>query len=143
MFSRDTAGPSAFVSCQNFTMMLLSNRTFVDTSGILVDACYTLLYYILTYACNKYVAANIQEYFLDESLISTRLMLQHGVGVEFVRVLPETHPPTLSNIFCECDSKDDVVGNRIHRISFCVFFMSFFFFYIPEKKKDRDTLYTI
>nr|XP_050858295.1 uncharacterized protein LOC127067439 isoform X8 [Vespula vulgaris] len=33
---------------------------------------------------------------------------EHGVGVEFVRVLPETHPPTLSNIFCECDSKDDV-----------------------------------
>ena len=35
--------------------------------------------------------------------------LQHGIGVEFVRVLPETHPPVLSNIFCECDSKDDVV----------------------------------
>ncbi|XP_011266550.2 uncharacterized protein LOC105257550 isoform X5 [Camponotus floridanus] len=33
---------------------------------------------------------------------------EHGVGVEFVRVLPETHPPTLSNIFCECDSKNDV-----------------------------------
>ncbi|XP_014484805.1 PREDICTED: uncharacterized protein LOC106749653 isoform X2 [Dinoponera quadriceps] len=33
---------------------------------------------------------------------------EHGVSVEFVRVLPETHPPTLSNIFCECDSKDDV-----------------------------------
>ncbi|XP_020294628.1 uncharacterized protein LOC109860147 [Pseudomyrmex gracilis] len=33
---------------------------------------------------------------------------EHGVGVEFVRVLPETNPPTLSNIFCECDSKDDV-----------------------------------
>ncbi|XP_018306143.1 uncharacterized protein [Mycetomoellerius zeteki] len=33
---------------------------------------------------------------------------EHGVGVEFVRVLPETYPPTLSNIFCECDSKDDV-----------------------------------
>ncbi|CAB0036785.1 unnamed protein product [Trichogramma brassicae] len=33
---------------------------------------------------------------------------EHGIGVEFVRVLPETHPPTLSNIFCECDSKDDV-----------------------------------
>ncbi|XP_026671753.1 uncharacterized protein LOC108627862 isoform X3 [Ceratina calcarata] len=33
---------------------------------------------------------------------------EHGVGVEFVRVLPETHPPNLSNIFCECDSKDDV-----------------------------------
>lgn len=36
------------------------------------------------------------------------------MGVEFVRVLPETHPPNLSNIFCECDSKDDVV--RIRRI---------------------------
>ncbi|XP_025991352.1 uncharacterized protein LOC105193656 isoform X4 [Solenopsis invicta] len=33
---------------------------------------------------------------------------EHGVGVEFVRVLPETYPPSLSNIFCECDSKDDV-----------------------------------
>ncbi|KAG7209895.1 hypothetical protein KM043_011496 [Ampulex compressa] len=33
---------------------------------------------------------------------------EHGVGVEFVRVLPETHPPNLSNVFCECDSKDDV-----------------------------------
>ncbi|XP_072760884.1 uncharacterized protein [Anoplolepis gracilipes] len=33
---------------------------------------------------------------------------EHGVGVEFVRVLPETHPPILSNIFCECDSKNDV-----------------------------------
>ncbi|KAJ8681313.1 hypothetical protein QAD02_017100 [Eretmocerus hayati] len=33
---------------------------------------------------------------------------EHGIGVEFVRVLPETHPPSLSNIFCECDSKDDV-----------------------------------
>lgn len=39
-------------------------------------------------------------------------MFQHGVGVEFVRVLPETYPPTLSNIFCECDSKDDVVRRR-------------------------------
>ncbi|KZC11822.1 C2 domain-containing protein 2 [Dufourea novaeangliae] len=33
---------------------------------------------------------------------------ENGVGVEFVRVLPETYPPNLSNIFCECDSKDDV-----------------------------------
>ncbi|XP_034944691.1 uncharacterized protein [Chelonus insularis] len=33
---------------------------------------------------------------------------EHGVGVEFVRVLPETQPPNLSNIFCECDSKNDV-----------------------------------
>ncbi|KAK0173962.1 hypothetical protein PV328_007093 [Microctonus aethiopoides] len=33
---------------------------------------------------------------------------EHGVGVEFVRVLPETQSPIFSNIFCECDSKDDV-----------------------------------
>ncbi|OAD60732.1 C2 domain-containing protein 2 [Eufriesea mexicana] len=39
---------------------------------------------------------------------TTNSVDEHGVGVEFVRVLPETHPPNLSNIFCECDSKDDV-----------------------------------
>lgn len=33
--------------------------------------------------------------------------------MEFVRVLPETHPPNLSNIFCECDSKDDVVRTNV------------------------------
>ncbi|XP_063229821.1 uncharacterized protein LOC134534973 isoform X2 [Bacillus rossius redtenbacheri] len=33
---------------------------------------------------------------------------EHGIGVEFVRVLPETHAPSLTNVFCECDSKDDV-----------------------------------
>lgn len=43
------------------------------------------------------------------------LHFQHGVGVEFVRVLPETNPPVLSNIFCECDSKDDVVSAQKQR----------------------------
>ncbi|KAJ8975010.1 hypothetical protein NQ317_010111 [Molorchus minor] len=33
---------------------------------------------------------------------------QQGIGVELVRLLPETHPPTLTNIFAEADSKDDV-----------------------------------
>ncbi|XP_044271005.1 uncharacterized protein LOC123015351 isoform X1 [Tribolium madens] len=33
---------------------------------------------------------------------------EQGVGVEFVRILPETNPPLLSNIFAENDSKDDV-----------------------------------
>nr|XP_023021757.1 uncharacterized protein LOC111510118 isoform X4 [Leptinotarsa decemlineata] len=33
---------------------------------------------------------------------------EQGIGVELIRILPETHPPTLSNIFAEPDSKDDV-----------------------------------
>ncbi|XP_030755365.1 uncharacterized protein LOC115881827 isoform X8 [Sitophilus oryzae] len=33
---------------------------------------------------------------------------EQGIGVELVRILPETHPPTLTNIFVEADSKDDV-----------------------------------
>lgn len=37
-------------------------------------------------------------------------MFQHGVGVEFVRVLGETQTPALSNIFCECAPNDDVVS---------------------------------
>lgn len=38
--------------------------------------------------------------------------LQHGVGVEFVRVLPETHAPILTNVFSECAPNDDVVSNQ-------------------------------
>lgn len=37
-------------------------------------------------------------------------MFQHGVGVEFVRVLGETQTPALSNMFCECAPNDDVVS---------------------------------
>ncbi|XP_022904296.2 uncharacterized protein [Onthophagus taurus] len=39
----------------------------------------------------------------------TRSDIEQGIGIEFVRILPETHPPSLTNLFCECDSKDDVV----------------------------------
>ncbi|KAL5239256.1 hypothetical protein ACI65C_006666 [Semiaphis heraclei] len=35
-------------------------------------------------------------------------MFQHGVGVEFVRFLPETHPPVLSNIFCELGACENI-----------------------------------
>jgi len=37
-------------------------------------------------------------------------MFQHGVGVEFIRFLPETHPPTLSNVFCELGACENVVS---------------------------------
>ncbi|CAG9855627.1 unnamed protein product [Phyllotreta striolata] len=33
---------------------------------------------------------------------------EQGIGVDLIRILPETHPPVLSNIFAEADSKDDV-----------------------------------
>lgn len=33
---------------------------------------------------------------------------EHGVGVEFVRVLGETQTPVLTNVFCECAPNDDV-----------------------------------
>ena len=34
------------------------------------------------------------------------------MGVEFVRVLPETHAPSLTNVFSECAPNDDVVSNH-------------------------------
>lgn len=34
--------------------------------------------------------------------------VEQGIGVELIRILPETHPPTLSNIFAEADNRDDV-----------------------------------
>ncbi|EEB15891.1 conserved hypothetical protein [Pediculus humanus corporis] len=33
---------------------------------------------------------------------------ENGVGVEVVRILPETHPPNLTNVFCECGTNDDI-----------------------------------
>ncbi|CAH1119739.1 unnamed protein product [Phaedon cochleariae] len=33
---------------------------------------------------------------------------EQGIGVELIRILPETNPPQLFNIFAEADSKDDV-----------------------------------
>ncbi|KAG5882174.1 hypothetical protein JTB14_002897 [Gonioctena quinquepunctata] len=39
---------------------------------------------------------------------SKKSVTEQGIGVELIRILPETQPPTLSNIFAEADSKDDV-----------------------------------
>ncbi|XP_025206259.1 uncharacterized protein LOC112602410 isoform X2 [Melanaphis sacchari] len=33
---------------------------------------------------------------------------EHGVGVEFVRFLPETHPPVFSNVFCELGAYENI-----------------------------------
>lgn len=63
------------------------------------------MYNILKYFCNMNIAFN--------SCISLLCCLQQGVGIEFVRILPETHPPTLTNLFCECDTKDDVVSSKL------------------------------
>lgn len=41
------------------------------------------------------------------------LLFQHGVGVEVIRLLPETHPTTISNVFCECDHRDDIVSKLL------------------------------
>ncbi|XP_044755329.1 uncharacterized protein LOC123314235 isoform X2 [Coccinella septempunctata] len=34
--------------------------------------------------------------------------LDQGITVELIRILPETNPPVIGNVFAECDSKDDV-----------------------------------
>ncbi|KAF5296175.1 hypothetical protein FQA39_LY12629 [Lamprigera yunnana] len=49
---------------------------------------------------------NVWIQFLND--YSKKSVTEQGVGVEFIRILPETHPPLLTNLFCECDSKDDV-----------------------------------
>ncbi|XP_050315110.1 C2 domain-containing protein 2 isoform X2 [Anthonomus grandis grandis] len=37
-----------------------------------------------------------------------RSVAEQGIGVELVRVLPETNPPTITNVFAEADTRDDV-----------------------------------
>ncbi|VVC44170.1 C2 domain,Protein kinase C-like, phorbol ester/diacylglycerol-binding domain [Cinara cedri] len=49
---------------------------------------------------------SVVDYLLSEWISSLneytkKSFAEHGVGVEFVRFLPETHPPVLSNVFCE------------------------------------------
>ncbi|XP_025830080.1 uncharacterized protein LOC108736303 isoform X4 [Agrilus planipennis] len=48
------------------------------------------------------------EWILTLNEYTKKAVTEQGVGVEFVRILPETNPPSLTNLFCECDSKDDV-----------------------------------
>ncbi|XP_031356297.1 uncharacterized protein LOC116180453 isoform X2 [Photinus pyralis] len=49
---------------------------------------------------------NVWIQFLND--YSKKSVTEQGVGVEFIRILPETHPPALTNLFCECDTRDDV-----------------------------------
>lgn len=53
---------------------------------------------------NELLGVWIQE--LNE--YTKKAVAEQGIGVELVRILPETHPPSLTNIFAEADSKDDV-----------------------------------
>ncbi|KAL1124542.1 hypothetical protein AAG570_001168 [Ranatra chinensis] len=40
--------------------------------------------------------------------LTKKSVAEHGVGVEFVRVLSESPPPIITNVFCECAVNDDV-----------------------------------
>jgi len=74
-----------------------------------------LLFYndMIFYTDISYISFNRRSLSIIISIVYIYIFIfQHGVGVEFVRVLPETHPPTLSNIFCECNSKNDVVRRQ-------------------------------
>ncbi|XP_039278859.1 uncharacterized protein LOC111044175 [Nilaparvata lugens] len=51
---------------------------------------------------------NIWVHSLNE--FTKQSVAEHGVGVEFVRVLGETQSPSLSNVFCECAPNEDVVS---------------------------------
>ncbi|CAH2098903.1 unnamed protein product [Euphydryas editha] len=58
---------------------------------------------------NKIYYKKIKKYekiILSEEF-SKKFIKKQGVGVELVRAL-DSHPPNISNVFCECDSKDDV-----------------------------------
>ncbi|CAH1389002.1 unnamed protein product [Nezara viridula] len=50
----------------------------------------------------------LNAWILSLNEFTKKSVAEHGVGVEFVRVLPETPPPSVSNVFCECAPNDDV-----------------------------------
>ncbi|XP_066256455.1 phospholipid transfer protein C2CD2L isoform X3 [Euwallacea similis] len=59
---------------------------------------------------NDYVIVNelLQVWIQALNEYTKRSVSEQGIGVELIRILPETHPPTVTNVFAEADSKDDV-----------------------------------
>lgn len=49
----------------------------------------------------------IQFWIVSMNEFSKKSVEEQGIGVELVRAL-DSHPPSISNVFCECDTKDDV-----------------------------------
>ncbi|CAH0598815.1 unnamed protein product [Chrysodeixis includens] len=64
---------------------------------------------LLTWLYNDLVIVNelVQQWIVSMNEFSKRSVEEQGIGVELVRAL-DSHPPSVSNVFCECDSKDDV-----------------------------------
>ncbi|XP_045457350.1 phospholipid transfer protein C2CD2L [Melitaea cinxia] len=64
---------------------------------------------LLTWLYNDLVIVNdlVQQWIVSMNEFSKKSVEEQGVGVELVRAL-DSNPPNISNVFCECDSKDDV-----------------------------------
>ncbi|XP_050357955.1 uncharacterized protein LOC126778448 isoform X7 [Nymphalis io] len=64
---------------------------------------------LLTWLYNDLVIVNelVQQWIVSMNDFSKKSVEEQGVGIEIVRAL-DSHPPNLTNIFCECDTKDDV-----------------------------------
>lgn len=64
---------------------------------------------LLTWLYNDLVIVNelVQQWIVSMNEFSKKSVEEQGIGVEIVRAL-DSHPPSVSNVFCECDSKDDV-----------------------------------
>ncbi|XP_076264239.1 uncharacterized protein LOC143198732 isoform X7 [Rhynchophorus ferrugineus] len=65
---------------------------------------------VLQWLYNDLVIVNelVQVWIQSLNDYNKKSVTEQGIGVELVRILPETHTPTLTNIFVEADSKDDV-----------------------------------
>lgn len=64
---------------------------------------------LLTWLYNDLVIVNelVQQWIVSMNEFSKKSVEEQGVGVELVRAL-DSHPPNVTNVYCECDSKDDV-----------------------------------
>ncbi|XP_034837787.1 uncharacterized protein [Maniola hyperantus] len=63
----------------------------------------------LMWLYNDLVIVNelVQQWIVSMNEFSKKSVEEQGIGVELVRAL-DSNPPSVSNVFCECDSKDDV-----------------------------------
>lgn len=87
-------------------------------------SCHCLLYLLFIHVILK--SGAFEKFLKTTSLSKTYSWLcdfvyyfQHGVAVEVVRVLPDSPPPSLNNIFCNCDETNpsNMVGSTAYRHS--------------------------
>ncbi|KAG7295192.1 hypothetical protein JYU34_022161 [Plutella xylostella] len=100
---RMSPGPETIINLKKHQSLIVPTCTGPDPPSV------QWVNDLLTWLYNDLVITNelVQQWIVSMNEFSKKSVEEHGIGVELVRAL-DSQPPSISNVFCECDSKDDV-----------------------------------